>query len=104
MCGVSSKTDSAYEANPDNDPTKPKTPLPIFINVPVVKAVCGPSHILILTINGRIHAFGNNYDGQVGKGSFGYQKTPLLIDTSVVFKDIAAGDNHLSIAVSQDDH
>ena len=66
-----------------------------------VKVDSGSGHTLVVTADGSLWAFGYNYNGAVGKGSFEPYKNPLPIKIMTDVKDIAAGSSH-SLAVKKD--
>jgi RCC1 and BTB domain-containing protein len=67
------------------------------------KITCGESHSLLLTNNGVIYAFGNNFFGQIGNGRKGYIEIPIKLYHEKRFIDIASHWNsNISIALSLD--
>ena len=70
-------------------------------NVVVRKAVCGPSHCLILSVDGEVYAFGGNDSGQAGSGTKFNVFQPQKILNKV--KDIiTTARNNLSLAINED--
>jgi hypothetical protein len=67
------------------------------------KITCGKNHSLLLTNNGVIYAFGNNFYGQIGNGMKGDIKTPIKLNHEKRFIDIASHCRaYISIAQSLD--
>ncbi len=64
----------------------------------VVKIAAGFSHALALMGNGTIKAWGQNYYGQLGNGSFSSSWTPVTVQGIEDATDIAAGGSH-SLAI-----
>jgi tRNA A-37 threonylcarbamoyl transferase component Bud32 len=54
------------------------------------KITCGANHSLILTNNGVIYAFGDNFFGQIGNGIKGDIETPTKLNHEKRFIDIAS--------------
>ena len=76
-------------------------PLQGFVSIS--KAICGPNHSLILTIDGYVYGFGLNSNGQLGIGSTENQMTPVKLSFPVRIKDIISYyESEISIAVSKD--
>ena len=59
---------------------------------PAVKVSCGFDHSMILLQDGRVLAFGNGWDGQLGKDDFksNHIPTPVPQEDGVEFVDIEA--------------
>lgn len=65
----------------------------------VKQVACGQSHVLVLTTNGDVYAFGNARMGQIGHGSKTSVRTPRLVLRGKNIYEVAAGRYH-SMAVS----
>eukprot|EP01006_Ploeotia_vitrea_P039757 TRINITY_DN66376_c13_g11_i1.p1 TRINITY_DN66376_c13_g11~~TRINITY_DN66376_c13_g11_i1.p1 ORF type:complete len:956 (-),score=570.67 TRINITY_DN66376_c13_g11_i1:52-2685(-) len=65
----------------------------------VQQIACGQSHVLVLTDNGDVYAFGSAAMGQVGHGSKSNVRIPRLVLKGKEIHEIAAGRYH-SLAVS----
>ena len=62
----------------------------------------GSQHSLALTADGKLFAWGNNGDGQLGDGGTSEERSsPVSISPELTFKAIAAGENH-SLALTVD--
>ena len=91
----------------DRGRNKPMANRPVLLkglhNDIIKKAICGPNHCLLLTIDGYVYAFGENEYGQIGNGTTEAQLAPykLVPKSDLRMNDIATGlDDNLSIAVS----
>jgi tRNA A-37 threonylcarbamoyl transferase component Bud32 len=64
---------------------------------------CGRNHSLLLSNEGVIYAFGENFWGQIGNGSFENQVTPVKLNHEIKFTDIAADfSSRISVSLSTD--
>ncbi|GAB1867665.1 RCC1 and BTB domain-containing protein 1-like isoform X1 [Camponotus japonicus] len=74
-----------------------------FIDVTIVKVVCGSTHSLVLTSEGKIYSWGSNDKGQLGHGKkCNLEKEPTMLDVPIMGKvsDIAAQDDK-SVAINK---
>ncbi|XP_017893211.1 alsin isoform X2 [Ceratina calcarata] len=79
-----------------------KRPRPVLVaklsNIGLRKISCGEFHMLALTLDGRVFAWGRNDHKQVTLEDTGYQSAPQLITTKLFqnerAKDVAAGSLH----------
>ncbi|CAK9829874.1 ALS2 [Anthophora retusa] len=79
-----------------------KRPQPILVaklsNIGLRKISCGEFHVLALTLDGRVFAWGRNNHKQVTLEPCAYQSAPRLFTTKIFLneraKDIAAGNYH----------
>jgi len=78
---------------------------PQLIDVPGVtftKIACGSGHVMALSSDGQLYAWGLNDYGQLGNGTTENAKTPQPITVSgVAFADISCGEKH-SMALASD--
>ncbi len=65
----------------------------------IAKMTAGEDHVLALTTNGLVYAWGDNFFGQLGLGDFQGRDTPTLIAALDNVIDIAAGDGFSSFLV-----
>lgn len=63
-----------------------------------VQIAAGDSHVLVLLQNGQVVAFGDNWSGQVGDGTYNDALTPVAVTNLVNIVQIAAGYGH-SLAI-----
>lgn len=57
----------------------------------------GSTHVLLLTPEGRLWAWGDNFDGQLGDGTYAGADTPIEVDLSGLssgIRDLAVGADH----------
>ena len=67
------------------------------------KAICGPNHSLLLTIDGYIYIFGDNKCGQIGNGLLVSQTKPFKLNNKIKIRDVCTSfRDDLSIAISTD--
>ncbi|MEU7023834.1 Ig-like domain repeat protein [Streptomyces sp. NPDC046203] len=91
----------------DPNPTPVETDLPAGTEATAVAA--GDSHSLALTSDGRVLAWGADYNGQLGDGMYNFFPTPTPVETllpagtRVTAIDAATSGNH-SLAVTSDGH
>jgi alpha-tubulin suppressor-like RCC1 family protein len=72
-------------------------------NTSIIKAICGTSHSLFLTSDGRIFACGLNHFGQIGNGTEDNQSIPVHLPCGISFIDLHATIfDHISVARSVD--
>lgn len=76
------------------------TPRRVKMRERVRSVACGQSHILVLSEEGNVYAFGSNSMGQLGTGTTGSVRHPRLVLKGKNVREIAAGRYH-SMAVSQ---
>ncbi|GAB1867664.1 RCC1 and BTB domain-containing protein 1-like isoform X1 [Camponotus japonicus] len=72
-------------------------------DVTIVKVVCGSTHSLVLTSEGKIYSWGSNDKGQLGHGKkCNLEKEPTMLDVPIMGKvsDIAAQDDK-SVAINK---
>lgn len=77
------------------------TQVSIADGVEIIKVAAGYDHSLALTSDGKIYAWGNNYNGQLGLGDTTARSTPTLIISDLVFTDIQCG-YKFSVAITDD--
>ncbi|XP_029169078.1 LOW QUALITY PROTEIN: uncharacterized protein LOC114939022 [Nylanderia fulva] len=69
-------------------------PLKIMINKTIVKIACGSEHVLALTNEGHVYAWGKNDKGQLGADyDLAFHYAPILVRMSTLVEDIAVYDN-----------
>jgi uncharacterized repeat protein (TIGR02543 family) len=84
---------------------------PTLIHVPnlqsgetIAQVTAGSSHSLAVTTQGRVYAWGSNWAGQLGDGTYNNRSTPTLINvpnlqSGETIAQVTAGDSH-SLAVT----
>jgi hypothetical protein len=60
----------------------------------------GRDHSLLLSVDGRVFAFGSNQNGQIGLGDIIYHNFPYLLPV-IEIMEIAAGGQHSLLLDSQ---
>ncbi|PSN46194.1 hypothetical protein C0J52_18539 [Blattella germanica] len=87
---------SAFLGLPDSL-TNITTPQKVTLAVPVKSVFCGGNHTMVLTADGEVFAFGNNFNGQLGLGT---EITQNILPTKVIgleghiVKEISCGESH----------
>ena len=77
--------------------------IPGFDDTIIIRAVCGPNHTLLLTIEGFVYSFGDNVCGQIGNGSADTQFSPFKLNNRIRIKDVITHwENDFSLAVTVD--
>lgn len=77
-------------------------PIKVRIEFKIKKVICGRLHSLFLNYDGIIFAVGSNLNGQIGIGSRDNQMSPVMINCSEKFVDIAAYyTQNISLAMSE---
>jgi alpha-tubulin suppressor-like RCC1 family protein/regulation of enolase protein 1 (concanavalin A-like superfamily) len=71
------------------------------LGVPVLALAPGQRHTLAMTSDGRVHAWGDNYFGQLGTGTRTGSRSPSLVVGLAGIIGVAAGDYH-SLALKDD--
>lgn len=69
----------------------------------IKKITTGSDHVLVLTNNGAVYAWGDNFFGQLGLGDFKGRHAPTLIPDLNNVIDVSAGDGFSSFLVDNED-
>lgn len=69
-----------YNNNNTSNIVEPKR---LYLGIKVVRVICGRGHTFLISIFGRIYAYGDNRDGQLGIGDHKNRNNPTLLKFSL---------------------
>ena len=70
------------------------TMLVSIADISVAEIACGGGHTVALDCNGKLWAWGQGNEGQLGHGGRHLARSPVMVPSTALFKSVSAGDLH----------